>query len=132
MKNAPRIEKKIVKEENLYLFKGAPGMYGKNRKQSKAEDFVKIKNNTNIPSIPIISSTKIYIRDREKSFYKKNVLNIILVFCLISILLLKFVFDGYFETDRQKSLESLISNLCFAFIASFIFYIIVIVRTEKS
>ena len=122
MKKAPRIEKKIVKEEVLYLFKGGPGVYGKNRKQSKAEDFVKIRNTTNIPSIPIITSTKIYIRDKEKTFFNKNVLNIILVICV----------DSYFDTVRLKKLESLISNLCFAFIASFIFYTIVIRRTEKS
>ena len=132
MKKAPRIEKKIAKEEVLYLFKGGYGVYGKNRKQSKAEDFIKIKNDSNIPSIPIITSTKIYIRDKEKSYFNKNVLNIILVFCVILILLLKFVFNSYFETDRLKSLESLISNLCFAFIASYIFFVVVIRRTEKS
>jgi len=132
MRKVPRIEKKIVKEKVLYLFKGGYGVYGKNRKQSKAEDFIKIRTDSNIPSIPIITSTKIYIRDKEKSFFNKNILNIILVFCVVSILLLKFVFDGYFVTERLKSLENLISNLCFAFIASFIFYIIVIRRTEKS
>lgn len=132
MKQAQRIKAEIVKEKVLFLFKGGPGVYGKNRKQSKAEDFIKIRNNSNIPSIPIITSTKIYIREKEKSYYKKNILNIILVLCVITIVLLKFVFEGYFLTDRLKSLESLMSDLCFAFIASFIFYIIVIQRTEKS
>ncbi|MBG43075.1 MAG: hypothetical protein CL530_03815 [Aequorivita sp.] len=132
MKKAPRIDDKSYKEKVLYLFKGGPGVYGKNRKQSKAEDFVKIRYDTNVTSIPIITSTKIYVRDNEKSFLNKHALSLILIICVVSILLLKFVFDEYFQTERLKSLENLISNLCFAFIASYIFYIIVVRRTEKS
>ncbi len=126
------MEKRIVKEEVLYLFKGGTGVFGINRKQTKAEDFVKIRKNTNIPSIPIITSSKIYIREKKTNYFNRNLLTIILVICILSILLLKFIINDYFKTEELKSIEFLISNLCFAFIASYIFYAIVIKRTEKN
>lgn len=124
-------KKKSGKRKFTYLFKGGPGTYGKGGKQAVADDFIEIPQNANIPTLPYTTSISIYHRKRKPKFNYNYTLNIILVICVILIVALKFILDSYFTTVHEKNLEDLISKLCFAFIASYIFYNVVTKTNNK-
>jgi len=123
--------KKPEKRKVTYMFKGGPGTYGKGGKQAVADDFIEIPQNANIPTLPYTTSISIYHRKRKPKFNYNNTLNILLVICVILIIALKFFLDSYFTTVHEKNFEDLISKLCFAFIASYIFYNIVTKTNDK-
>ncbi|WP_026932628.1 hypothetical protein [Christiangramia echinicola] len=119
------------KTEVQYLFKGDPGTYGKGKKQVTTDDLVQIRKNSNIPSLPVSTPIGIYHRKKTEYLSQNKLINILFGLSIIILILLKFVFIDFFNSTREKNLELIISNLCFAYIASFIFYAIVIKRSDK-
>lgn len=125
MKGKPRIN------EGPYLFKGGPGKYGKGAKQSTEDDFIELKSDANIPSLPYTSSISIYHRKNKPKFNYGKTLNFLFVLCFSTLITLKFFVNSYFVTTHEKSFEDLLSKLCFAFIGSYMFYNIVTKTTDR-
>ena len=124
-------KKKTVKREVNYLFKGEPGKYGKGEKQMTEDDLIEVKPNSKIPSIQITTSFNIYHKKKKFSVSYNTILNILFVLCILLIITFKFIFIDIFISNREKNLKELILNLSFAFIASYIFYNIVIKKSDQ-
>lgn len=132
-KKKPKTKRGVATEvkEEIYLFKGSPGNYGKGKKQSKPEDFIKILNKDLIPKIPLATSSKIYTRNQRTSIDYKHILGGAFIICIFIVISLVFILNEYIVNNRLENARILIVNLCFAFITSYIFYLVVIVRNEE-
>lgn len=106
-----------------FLIKGKPG-------RVTVENLVEIKNEPLTPKQLTTSNINIYYKN-DGLIRPNFFLGLLFIVCLGTIILLKFVFDKYFQSGYLLKLEQLISNLSFAFIASFIFYQVVIQRNQK-
>ncbi|WDO14536.1 hypothetical protein MH928_07520 [Flavobacterium sp. WW92] len=114
-----------------YLFKGGPGIYGKGAKQTTEDDFIEMRTDAPIHSLPYMPSISFYHRKRKPFLNYNRLLNLLFIICFCTIITTKFFIDHIFITVHEKNLEDLISKLCFAFIGSYIFYTIVTKTTDK-
>ena len=114
-----------------YLFKGGPGTYGKGAKQTTEDDFIEMKTEAPINSLPYLPSISFYHRKRKPFLNYNGLLNLLFIICFSTIIINKFFIDHVFITVHEKNFEDLISKLCFAFIGSYIFYIVVTKTTDK-
>jgi len=122
------------KEKKKPLFQGiiraSPGYYGKGGKKLTKDNIVVLKKDSDPTKLQMTTPIAIYEPAKTKRISYDNILSIIVAFLILTLILIKFVFNQFFITNTEKNLEQLISNFCFAFIASFIFYLLVVKRRE--
>lgn len=99
----------------------------------KPENLIEIESNS-IKNAPKIAKrfSIYYKKDAKKKIEYNTILNVLFFLCLVIVILLELVFYKYFTTDLQKNFESLTSKICFAFIASYIFYNIVTKSIDRQ
>ncbi|MCZ2085770.1 MAG: hypothetical protein LC112_15990 [Flavobacteriales bacterium] len=89
--------------------------------------------NSSKKNFPKISKRHtLYFKEGSEKITYSNRLNFIFGLCLLILFFLKFVFYESFVEGFERNLEILISNICFAFIASYIFYNIVTKNVDKQ
>lgn len=116
------------------LFKGiirkGPNYGEKDGRKITSDDVVILKNSSDPTKVRIENPMKIYEKTTRSYFTYDKILGGIVFLLFLIVLLIKFVLNDLFITEVSKNLESLISTLSFAFITSYIFYLIVIKRKE--
>lgn len=125
----PNKGKKIIKK---FILNVNPGKYGKGHKKLDVDDIIEIDTETSDYNVPISNAMRIYEKKTAGFFTQEKILLGLLFFLALILIALKFILNDYFTTEREKNFEELISGLCFAYISSYIFYLIVIKRSEIS
>jgi len=121
--------KKTIK---TFILKADPGRYGKNGKQFQVDDIIEIHPDTDKYNLPISNPMRIYEKKKGIIFTQDRLLLGLLVILSLILISLKFFFNDNFTSEKEKNFEQLVSGLCFAYISSYIFYLIVIKKSEIS
>jgi hypothetical protein len=130
MEEKPDKEKPKGNIIKKFILKANPGTYGKNHKKLSVDDIVEIGLDTSYHNIPISNPIRIYERKQNEIISRDGILILVFIILFVTLILLKFILNDFFVTERDKNFEFLLSSLCFAYISSYIFYLIVIKRSE--